>query len=81
MLVILRDVWGGLQWGSGDIRGRSVPGGRGTPRQESLGAAVPLVLSLVLGPAGPANPRTPSPGRLISPVFFCFSTPHPYLVF
>lgn len=47
------------------------------PRQGSISAAVPPVLSLVLGPAGPAEPRTPKPVKLLpgAACSFCLSPP------
>lgn len=66
-------AWGGWPpWGSGEIRDRRVLGGGGKPRQGSISVAVLLVLVLVLGPAGSAEPRTPKPVKVLprSSVFF-----------
>lgn len=47
------------------------------PRQGSVSTAVPLVLFLVLGPAGPAEPRTPKPVKALpgAACSFCCSPP------
>lgn len=50
-------------------------------RQGSINAAVPLVLFLLLGPAGPAEPRTPKPVKVFPGLVCSFVPPHPYLVF
>ena len=45
-------------------------------RQGTITAAALLVLFLVLGPAGPAEPRTPKPVKVFpGAVFFCLSSP------
>lgn len=51
-------------------------------RQGSISAAVPLVFfSLVLGPAGPAEPGTLKPVKVFLGAVCSFAPPHPYLVF
>lgn len=50
-------------------------------RQGTIKAAALLVLFLVLGPAGPAEPRTPKPVKVFPGAMCSFASPHPCLVF